>query len=202
MTNLQKNTIKNFERMYRSGITPWTSHPPEPALDIFLETLKKRIPKAKMLDIGCGDGWITIKAAREGFRVWGIDGSKTAIKQAKQKAVRENVEENTNIEVGNALELPFENNFFDAMVDRGLLHHILPENRRSYLENINRVLKKESLIYLAVFSMKNPESIGQRFTKEKVDKLFGEDYEIVYFDEDPDHTPAPAHLLHFILKKQ
>lgn len=84
-------------------------------------------------------------------------------------------------------------------MDRGLFHHILPENRDKYLKNILRVLKPNSLVYLSVFSDKNPLGIGQLFTKELVEKIFGPDFKIKYFKGDPYPTDAPAHLLHFIL---
>ena len=201
MANLQKTTIDHFDTMYKAGITPWTTHPPEPALENFLKILKRHKAKAKVLDIGCGDGWISIKTARSGFKVWGIDGSPTAIAEAKQKAVKERLLKRVDFRVGNVLDLPFRENYFDAIVDRGLLHHILPENRQIYLENIMRVLKKEALIYLAVFNTKNPESIGQRFTKSKVKKLFGNDFEVAFFEADPYPSFASAHLLHFIIKR-
>lgn len=199
--NGQNDIKEHFERMYQAGNTPWKEHPPEPALSYFFKYLKENSPKAKLLDIGCGDGWISIKAAKLSFAVWGIDGSTTAIANAKESALREGLQDKVHFQVGNALDLPYKQNFFDALIDRGLFHHILPANRLVYLENILRVLKKKSFVYLAVFSHKNPVGIGQRFTKEEVDDLFGPHFKLMYDDQDPYPTPAPAHLLHFVLKR-
>lgn len=196
----QKRIAEHFKRMHEQGITPWRNHPPELGLVEFFKLLKKEKPKAKILDIGCGDGWISIQAAKKDFAVWGIDASETAIKKAKKDALKERVEKKTHFQTGNALDLPYAANFFDALLDRGLFHHILPENRELYLKNIQRVLQKDAWIYLTVFSQKNPLGIGQLFNKELVEKIFAA-FQTIKFREDPYPSPAPAHLLHFILKR-
>ncbi|MBI2008431.1 class I SAM-dependent methyltransferase [Candidatus Amesbacteria bacterium] len=188
--------------MYQEGVTPWKGHPPEPTLSRFLEYLKKKRPQAKVLDIGCGDGWISIQAAKLSFDVWGIDGARTAIDSAREAAVEEGVQDKTHFRVGDALTLPYETDFFDALIDRGLFHHILPLNRFLYMDNIVRVLKKTSFIYLSVFSMKSPEGIGQRFTRGKIEDLFDQHFAIDHFADGPYPTDAPAHLLHFILRRK
>lgn len=201
-TNNQKRISKHFELMYQAGQKPWTEHGPEPALKEFFKILKQRNSPTKILDIGCGDGWISILAAREGLKVWGIDSSETAISEAKEAARQESVGQSTHFQVGDALNLPYPKNFFDAAIDRGLFHHILPENRSFYFESILKVLKPKSLAYLSVFSTKNPIGIGQLFTPELVEELFGKDFKTIFFEEDPFPTEAPAHLMHFIFEKK
>lgn len=187
--------------MYQEGTTPWTDHQEEPLLNEFLKLLKKEKSNAKLLDIGCGDGWISIKAAKEGIKTWGIDSSKTAIEKAKRDARKQKVSDKVSFKVGDGLSLPFNDSMFDAMVDRGFFHHIIPSRRDDYFENILRVLKNDALVYLSVFSEKNSLGIGQRFTKKKITDLFS-DFKIREFEEDPFPTPAPAHLLHFILERK
>src|SRR3989344_7345390 len=131
----QEEIQKHFERMYQDGQKPWRYHPPEEILEMFFKRVKKEFGKAKILDIGCGDCWISLAAASRGHEVWGIDSSKTAIEDAIGAAEELNLENKVHFEVGDALKLPYEENFFDAMIDRGLLHHILPENRELYLKN-------------------------------------------------------------------
>ncbi len=198
----QKRIGQHFESMYQAGQKPWTEHGPEPALNEFFKILKNKNPSAKIADIGCGDGWISIAAAKSGHKVWGIDASVTAISEAKVAARQEGVGQKTHFQVGDALNLPYPKNFFDAAIDRGLLHHILPENRPVYFENILRVLKPASLAYLSVFSTKNPIGIGQLFTPELVAELFGKSFKTIYFEADPFPTEAPAHLMHFIFERK
>ena len=197
----QKRIKEHFEGMYQAGEKPWVTHGAEPALDDFFRVLSQKYPKAKVLDIGCGDGWISIRAVKEGNVVWGIDSSETAIKEAKMAAKVARVGESAHFQVGDALNLPYEKEFFEAAIDRGLFHHILPANRRLYFQNILKVLQLKSLVYLSVFSTKNPEGIGQLFTQELIKELFGQYFLILSFGQDPYPTTAPAHLLHFILER-
>ena len=187
--------------MYQAGQKPWIEHGAEPSLDDFFRPLKQKYTKAKVLDIGCGNGWISIRAAKEGHEVWGIDSSETAIGEAKEASKKAGVDESTHFQLGDALNLPYEDSFFGALIDRGLLHHILPENRPIYFQNILRVLKPQSLIYLSVFSTKNPVGIGQLFTKKLVEDLFAKNFTIISFSQDPYPTQAPVHLMHFILER-
>ena len=198
----QKRISEYFEGLYQQGITPWTMAPKSPVLGQFFELLKKQHPdEVKILDIGCGNGWVSVLAAKEGFRVWGVDSSSTAIQEANKAAKEFGVEEKCHFEVGDALDLPHEDQFFDVLIDRGLFHHILPENRALYFKNILRVLKPNALMYLSVFSGKNPLGIGQLFKEELIEDLFGKHFKIISSQEDEFPPRAPAHLLHFILKR-
>lgn len=140
----QKLIQNHFDRMYQVGNTPWKSHSPEPLFSQFVNLSKKRRPNAKVLDIGCGDSWLSITMAKTGLRVWGIDSSKTVIDKAK----------------------------------------------------------KEAFFYLSVFSMHNPEGIGQRFTPELIKELFGRFFTLYKMTQDSWPTRAPAHLYHLILKRK
>ena len=197
----QKQIQEHFDHMYQAGQKPWSQHPIEPLLDNFFQLLWDDYPKTNILDIGCGDGSISILAAKEGHEVWGIDSSITAIREAEAAAQAANVIKTTHFQLGDALDLPYDGDFFDAMIDDGLFHHILPENRSIYFQNILRVLKPKSYIYLSVFSKHNPEGIGQRFTREEIRTLFSS-FQILQFEEDPFPPKAPAHIFHFILKRK
>ncbi len=199
MTNRQRDISKRFEERYQQDDTPWTRHPPEPMVDRFLAFLQDEKPDARVLDIGCGDGWLSLKAAERGLEVWGIDSSKTAIERARRESQRRGLSDRVEFSVGNALELAYEDDFFDAMLDRGLFHHILPENRSLYFDNILRVLKPRSYIYLSVFSTR---SVGEKnqFTRQDIEELYTS-FRIVAYEEDPYPTSAPAHLLHFIMER-
>ncbi|KKR64996.1 MAG: hypothetical protein UU05_C0032G0024, partial [Candidatus Curtissbacteria bacterium GW2011_GWA1_40_47] len=65
-----------------------------------------------------------------------------------------------------------------------------------------RVLRSESLIYISVFSDKNPVGIGQLFTKELMEGLFGKNFTSIYYKEDPHLSDSPAHLLHFTFERK
>jgi len=105
-----------WETIYRSGHAnsyPW---------DAVVSFIWRHRPKIKspadtdILEIGCGTGPNLWFAAREGFRVSGIDASETAIIHAKERFDREDL--TGDLRVADFTELPFENNIFDLAIDR------------------------------------------------------------------------------------
>ncbi len=76
----------------------------------------------KVLDIGCGDGTYTIELfeAAQPISIEGIDAAQEAIDVAKEK----NANRRINFTVASAYELPYENQSFDIVQLRGVLHHL------------------------------------------------------------------------------
>jgi 2-polyprenyl-3-methyl-5-hydroxy-6-metoxy-1,4-benzoquinol methylase len=69
----------------------------------------------KILDLGCGTGAASWFIAREGFSVYGIDGSHTAITLLQQRFKKEKLK--GEFKVGDFIHLDFKDSFFDAVVD-------------------------------------------------------------------------------------
>lgn len=56
------------------------------------DALAARVPVADALEIGCGEGELSIRLARRGFRVRGCDISAEIVEEARQRARQANVE--------------------------------------------------------------------------------------------------------------
>lgn len=85
------------------------------------------MPKAeiRILDYGCGTGVLGIALASLGYQVSGFDLSDAGIEIANQAAKQVGVAERTNFVVANAQVLPFEENSFDFVIGKAVLHHIV-----------------------------------------------------------------------------
>ena len=77
-------------------------------------------PGERILDLGCGDGALTIKLMNIGCRVTGIDASKEMVAAAVQRGVDAQVEDGHN--------LPFDREF-DAVFSNAELHWMLQPDR-------------------------------------------------------------------------
>ena len=66
-----------------------------------------------ILDLGCGDGALTIKIQEAGARLLGVDSSESMIRAAKTRGL--------SAEVGNGEKLKFSNQF-DAVFSNAALH--------------------------------------------------------------------------------
>lgn len=90
----------------------------------------------RLLELGCGDGCITVRLARElPFAVSGVDIVPLAVALAAQ---REGVE--LELRQGSVLALPWPDGHFDAVVDGNLLHCIVLGDRARCLAEAWRVL--------------------------------------------------------------
>ena len=121
-----------------------------PKRDFILWALKQGEIKGdeKILDIGCGTGAVTVKIAKNisTGKVVGIDVFKGMSGNSPNIAIRnaeiEGVIEKVEIQNGNALDLPFDNNSFDIVTMGSVLHEMgSDENVIKALNEVNRVLK-------------------------------------------------------------
>lgn len=150
---------------------PW--HSEEPA-DYLVELVKKKMVKGPVLDICCGAGTNSVYLAKKGFEVHGIDISEKAIELAKERAKKEGVK--CNFIVGNASGLPYPDNKFSFIFDRGCLHHIPKELKKKFVDDIVRVLKKGGKYQLNCFSDKDHYFDG--LSKEDIKNYFSKDFDM------------------------
>lgn len=103
----------------------------------FIEVLKKiRSVDGPILDVGCHSGTFTKKIIEklENKQIYGVDISRRAIELAKKRISY------GHFEVVDAGQLPFTENFFEAIFCLEVLEHV--DNPKKVLLEINRVLKK------------------------------------------------------------
>ena len=98
------------------------------------------IKNKSVLDMGCGSGRFTIALAQLGAQmVTGIDLGKTGISVGRKISEKLNLK-NIKFLEGNVTSLPFENDSFDFVFSKGVLHHT--GNLNKGLDEYHRVLKK------------------------------------------------------------
>lgn len=125
----------------------WGKYPPEELVRFVARNFYPFSNKSKIrfLDMGCGTGSCSWYIAREGFSVYGIDGSKTAIKNAKLRFKKEHL--NGNFQVMDMINLDFPNDFFDAVIDISAIQHNSIKNIPIIFNEINRVLKNNGAFF-------------------------------------------------------
>lgn len=92
----------------------------------------------QVLDVGCGTGNVAITAARRGAHVTGLDVSATMLERAETNAEIADVDELSWHE-GNAVNLPFEANAFDAVLSN--LGHMYADPPKRAARELLRVTK-------------------------------------------------------------
>jgi len=91
----------------------------------------------KVLEVGCGNGYVLSRYAQHGAEVFGIDISSPAVWLSRQRFAHMGLK--GTVQEGDAEHLPFADNVFDCVCSMGVLHHV-PDTVRA-LSEIYRVLK-------------------------------------------------------------
>jgi 2-polyprenyl-3-methyl-5-hydroxy-6-metoxy-1,4-benzoquinol methylase len=126
---------------------PWNLETPP---DLLKKIVDASLDKSsKIIELGCGAGNYVIYFANKGINVTGVDISSKAIDIAKSSAKEKGVSCNFFVcDVLNAMTELTDN--YNFVYDWELLHHIFPEDRAKYINNVYRLLKPEGM-YLSVF---------------------------------------------------
>lgn len=107
--------------------------------------IEKSVRGKRVLDIGCGEGWIERMLLEKGARrIDAIDISADVIKKAKKAKLKK-----VHYQVGDAINLPFAKNSFDAVVAFEVLEHIPANTEGEMFSEINRVLKPGGELFLS-----------------------------------------------------
>ena len=87
--------------------------------------------------------------AREGFRVYGLDGSAIALEQARTRLTSEDLDaEYTH---GDAMNMPFEADQFDAVIDIECLYANTKSDTLEIIDEIHRVLRPGGLLFSVTY---------------------------------------------------
>ena len=124
------------------------SEPHEDMEKIILE-IKRKNKSAKVLDLGCGVGRNTIPLIEAGFDVFAFDSAPEGIKILRRKLTERDKKADLKI-LDFKGELPYESNFFDAIISVQVLQHGYESDIKNSIKEINRILKKNGIIFITL----------------------------------------------------
>lgn len=112
------------------------------------KTISKQLgsDKKKILDIGCGAGFLSNALASEGHDVDGIDMSEESLAVARKY----DTTKTANYQFANAYELPFADQSFDVVCAMDFLEHV--EDPNKVIQEASRVLKPGGIFFFHTFS--------------------------------------------------
>ncbi len=103
-----------------------------------IERESKLLEGKHLLEIGCGMGYDSLEFLKRGVRVTATDLTPNAVEMTRQHFAVEKVQAE-DVRTANALDLPFDDDTFDAVWANGVLH--ATGNTRLAIQEARRVLK-------------------------------------------------------------
>jgi len=163
-----------------------------------------------LLDIGCGAGAPTVQIAQHsGARATGINVSKGQLAEATERAEAAGLADRVKFEYGNAMELAYEDETFDAAVAIDLFPHL--SDRLQGFKEAYRVLKPGGTLLLSEFTYrgKAPDEQFNAYLEtfqgmppevpEKTIALAGEaGFELVWADRKTKDVALSTEVMYFL----
>ena len=114
---------------------------PEVAKDSYAASVCKLrdVRNLRVLDAGCGDGWLTVILAKRGAQVAGVDVSAVGVRLARGRASANNVQSQCDFFTASIYSLPFQDRTFDAVIGQSILHHL--SHKAEAARQLHRVMK-------------------------------------------------------------
>lgn len=97
------------------------------------------VESRRVLDYGCGSGWLSVYMAKMGAEAYGFDISAKLIEVGNKRAEVNGVNNRVKLEKMNAENLNYPSDFFDTVTGISILHHI---NMMRGGRELSRVMKK------------------------------------------------------------
>ncbi len=180
-----------FLMSYLSGNPPWDTGITPPEVSDFL----KEKPPGRALDLGCGTGTNVITLAEHGWHAEGIDYVPRAVRAARRKAHKSNLDDRVEFQVGDVLSSEFFREEYDLILDIGCFHNISIDKVDQYLVNVHSHLAVGGSLLIYAHLNEFPES-GHGASEASLTKL-GEKLQLVR-RVDGEESDRPSAWLEFI----
>jgi SAM-dependent methyltransferase len=161
---LERTFYECWEQIHKENA--WGKYPAEDVIRFMARNFyKAKRSEIKVLDIGCGGGANTWYLVREGFDTYAFDVSPTAVKKAKELVTSMCGENHNlqlaihNITVGNAVRMPYTDDFFDVLIDSAVIYANTIENINKSFTECHRILKSDGLLFCT--GLFNAETSGR-----------------------------------------
>jgi ubiquinone/menaquinone biosynthesis C-methylase UbiE len=113
-----------------------------------------------ILDVGCGTGTQLELYQRYECNLYGLDASPSMLEVAQKR-----LGDTTKLDLGNATDLPYEDDKFDLIISMLTLHEMPPETRSATIKEMRRVLKEDGRVLFIDFNPGRIEPFQGWFSK-------------------------------------
>lgn len=146
---MAKSFDEKWDEIYDDG-KQINQFPFSDLISFFYNNYKKNSSKLNILEVGCGAGNNLEFLANLGHNVFGIDASEKIIEYTKKNFFDKNL--SGNFSVNEFTELPFNDNYFDLIINRAAICHTDLKSANSAISECNRVINENGFFYSTFFT--------------------------------------------------
>ncbi|MBT4352481.1 class I SAM-dependent methyltransferase [archaeon] len=147
------NISNNWEKIHSDR--EWGKYPNEELIRFigkyFFKIEFEKRNKIKILELGVGQGANVWFLVREGFDVYGVDISNSAIEKMKNRLKKENMytpNMTKKFVPINILNMDFPKDYFDVVIDVASMQYLSYTNNNIIFEKTNQLLKKNGYFFV------------------------------------------------------
>jgi len=148
-----------WEKAYSEVSLLWGVEP-----DHVLKAYAELVPQGPILDLGIGEGRNALFFAKMGYEVEGIDISETAVERCMRRSQGANLK--VQASVGDLRELDIPQARYSLIIAAWVLNFLRKGEADKMMAKIRDGLKRDGIVYVAVFSTDDP---GFTWAKEKLE---------------------------------
>ncbi len=164
-------------------------------------------PPKHVLDLGCGDGRITLSLADMGYRVTGVDVSSVGLAKLQSIAEEHGVDRQLTLIHGDIRSIALPEQAFDMVIAETVFDHLPASDVDSAFEATVKALKPGGILYAKVHTVDDPgntgkaeaselqEAIRYYFPRKKLLHMTTDAFNILSYRENMcvDHTHGAPH---------
>jgi SAM-dependent methyltransferase len=167
--------IETFEAHYAGQPgAGWEIGRPQPA---FEELAASGEFRGRVLDVGCGTGENALMAAALGLEVTGVDAAPSGVAIAVRKARERGLQ--ARFLVLDMRDLAALGERFDTVLDCGLFHCFVDEDRPAFADNLRAVMPEGGRYFMMCFSDLEPGGRGpRRISRAEIEACFAAGFRI------------------------
>jgi SAM-dependent methyltransferase len=164
-------------------------------LDVSLKLIQQNCPKKEnsIIDIGSGRSTLIDDLYGLGYKTLTLlDISEEAINQTLERL--ENLQILASKIFGDITKITMQENLYDLWHDRAVFHFLTEANqRKKYIQNLKRSLKKNGIVIIATFGPKGPDRCSglktKKYNAQSLQAELGNDFQILGSIIDYHQTP-------------
>jgi 2-polyprenyl-3-methyl-5-hydroxy-6-metoxy-1,4-benzoquinol methylase len=130
--------LENYYSVYAYENEKEMPEPTRLSLESLLDSFEKYRVNNRILDVGCGEGWILELALKRGWEAYGTEFSSRAIEICERKGIK--------MYAGVLKPESIKEKDFDIIVSSETIEHI--NNPKEEVKNIHQLLRKGGLFYI------------------------------------------------------